>query len=288
LSKRSIDLRRCLVRDGKVSCHRCAEICPQKAITDHVIDMERCDGCGLCSAVCPAAAITASEDYAGALAKAEKLQPKVLMCEKAGAEGAPCLGFLNRRLLWAMAYDRGLCLDISQCQSCRPAVYDWLLQEIDACDEALQESGRPKIRLVHVKKGAEPKKPVKKVERRNFFSALFHSTTEGLQEIAAAQMEHAYVFDEADWLKQRQMEPNHLFYSLEIQAGCTACGLCAVVCPTQALTMERGIGTAKAKGSLHFQPLACTDCGLCTAHCPVRVISVLPHFTGKRQFELGS
>ena len=285
MSKRSIDLTHCLVRDGKVSCHRCADICPQKAITDHGIDTERCDGCGLCSAVCPAAAVIAPEDYAGALAKAEKLQPQVLMCEKAGAEGAPCLGFLNRRLLWAMAWEKGLCLDISQCQSCRPAVYDWLLREIDACDAALQKAGRPPIRLVHVKAGTKPKKPVKKVERRNFFSALFRSTTESLQEIAEAQMEHTYVFDGAAWLKNRQTEPNDLFYGLQVQDGCTACGLCAAVCPMQALTVQRGAG--EKKGSIHFQPGSCTDCGLCTAHCPVQVISVLPHFTGKRQFELG-
>lgn len=55
-------------------------------------------------------------------------------------------------------------------------------------------------------------------------------------------MEHTYVFDGAAWLKNRQTEPNDLFYGLQVQDGCTACGLCAAVCPMQALTVQRGAG----------------------------------------------
>uniref|UniRef100_UPI0022E1477C 4Fe-4S binding protein n=1 Tax=Mitsuokella multacida TaxID=52226 RepID=UPI0022E1477C len=123
MEKRRIDLSRCLVRDGKADCHRCEEICPQKAINGHVVDTAACDGCGLCSAICPAAAIVAPEDYEGALTKAQELAPQVLMCEKASEGSVHCLGFLTRRLLWALAAKRPLALDISHCASCRPAVF---------------------------------------------------------------------------------------------------------------------------------------------------------------------
>lgn len=99
MEKRSIDLGRCLVRDGKADCHRCEEICPQRAIASHAVDQEACDGCGLCTAVCPAAAIEAPEDYAEALKKTMALTPQVLMCGKASPGGVHCLGFLDRRLL---------------------------------------------------------------------------------------------------------------------------------------------------------------------------------------------
>ena len=160
MEKRRIDLSRCLVRDGKADCHRCEEICPQKAIKDHVVDTAACDGCG-------------------------------------------------------------------------------------------------------------------------FFQALFHSTAEGLQEIAEAQIEHSYCFDAAAFLKAQQAEPCALFHGLALQQGCTACGLCAVVCPTQALALARG-----GKAALHVDPTACTGCNLCALHCPQGVLELLPQFAGQRDFPL--
>lgn len=278
MSKRSIDLARCLVHDGAVNCHLCEKICPQKAIEEHVIDMSRCDDCGLCQAVCPTAAIMATEDCGNDLDKAAALEPQVLMCRKVSEKGAFCLGFLNRRILWVLASRRGLCLDISRCQKCRPAVYEWLLGEAEAANEALRREQKTEIRLVHVKPQKSQPKPAKRVERRNFLQALFHSTTEGLQEIAASQIERYYFFEEMIWLQKQGEKPNELFYGLSIQPGCTACGLCAVVCPTRALTFSRG------KGRLHFDPLLCKNCGLCAAHCQPKVLSLLPHFDGQRDF----
>lgn len=159
MEKRRIDLSRCLVRDGKADCHCCEEICPQKAIKDHVVDTAACDGCGLCSAVCPVAAIVAPEDYEGALTKAQELAPQVLMCEKASEGGVHCLGFLTRRLLWALAAKRPLALDISHCEACRPAVFAHLEREVAACNDALAEAGKKEIALVHVKPA--PPKPKK-------------------------------------------------------------------------------------------------------------------------------
>ena len=174
MEKRRIDLSRCLVRDGKADCHRCEEICPQKAIQDHVVDTAACDGCGLCSAICPAAAIVAPEDYEGALTKAQELAPQVLMCEKASEGGV------------------------------HPA-----------------------------------------------------------------------------FLQAHQAEPCALFNGLALQEGCTACGLCAVVCPTRALAMERG-----EQAALHIDPAACTGCNLCALHCPQGVLELLPQFAGQRDFPL--
>ena len=137
------------------------------------------------------------------------------------------------------------------------------------------------IALVHVKPAPPKPKKTKKVERRSFFQALFHSTAEGLQEIAEAQIEHSYCFDAAAFLKAQQAEPCALFNGLALQEGCTACGLCAVVCPTRALAMERG-----EQAALHIDPTACTGCELCARHCPQGVLELLPQFAGQRDFLL--
>ena len=129
MEKRSIDLGRCLVRDGKADCHRCEEICPQRAIASPALDHEACDGCARFTAVWPAAAIEAPEDYAEALKKTMALTPQVLMCGKASPGGVHCLGFLDRRLLWSLATKRPLSLDIARWESCRPAGVGGLQQD---------------------------------------------------------------------------------------------------------------------------------------------------------------
>ena len=67
------------------------------------------------------------------------------MCGKASPGGVHCLGFLDRRLLWSLATKRPLSLDISRCESCRPAVFAWLQQEVTACNDALARAGKKTI-----------------------------------------------------------------------------------------------------------------------------------------------
>lgn len=192
-----------------------------------------------------------------------------------------CLGFLDRRLLWSLATKRPLSLDISRCESCRPAVFAWLQQEVTACNDALARAGKKTIALVHVKPApSQPKKP-RKVERRSFFQALFHSTAEGLQEIAEAQIERSFRFDASAWLRAQQAEACELFCGLALRDGCTACGLCTVVCPTGAVVLERGEHAA-----LHFAGASCTGCNLCALHCPQGALELVPHFAGQRDFPL--
>ena len=174
-----------------------------------------------------------------------------------------------------------LSLDISRCESCRPAVFAWLQQEVTACNDALARAGKKTIALVHVKPAPpQPKKP-RKVERRSFFQALFHSTAEGLQEIAEAQIERSFRFDASAWLREQQAEACELFCGLALRDGCTACGLCTVVCPTGAVVLERDEHAA-----LHFAGASCTGCNLCVLHCPQGALELVPHFAGQRDFPL--
>jgi len=52
--------------------------------------------------------------------------------------------------------------------------------------------------------------------------------------------------------------------------GCTMCGLCAAVCPTEALRFDQGAVVA----SLDLDPAACVGCGHCAAICPEGVLEI--------------
>ena len=58
---------------------------------------------------------------------------------------------------------------------------------------------------------------------------------------------------------------------LRAAGGCTACGVCARTCPTQALSLATGMGIT----SLVLDPAACTGCGVCVQTCPEAVLDVV-------------
>jgi len=66
-------------------------------------------------------------------------------------------------------------------------------------------------------------------------------------------------------------EPNHVEWgkpSID-EAKCTACGLCAGICPTETIQMMDGKPTP-----MNRDKLGCLACGHCVAICPVQAISV--------------
>lgn len=267
MALRKVDLNRCLFHYTNITCSRCQEICPQQAIHNREIDREKCDNCGLCTAVCPTGAIQSDTDYDAALTAVKNLSPQVLMCKKVSPQAMPCLGALNRRLLWALAEKQELAIDTSRCQQCKPTVADWLADEINACNTALQAANKPPIKLVHVKESAPAKEPV---ARRSFFRSLFHAASATAAEIAAAQTNRQYAFDPVIWLNKQDTSPNVLFPQLSLTQSCTACGLCHMLCPEKALTIHQETNAP----ALTFNPLKCTACGLCVNNCPQTALTL--------------
>ncbi|SFT85342.1 4Fe-4S binding domain-containing protein [Selenomonas sp. GACV-9] len=283
MAKREIDLNRCLFHYTNVTCNRCETICPQQAIKDRQIDADKCDNCGLCTAICPTGAIYSDTDYDSCLTAVQNLEPQVLMCQKTAPGSMPCLGALNRRLLWALASQRPLALATSHCASCNPAVAAWLEQEIAACNAALQEAGKAPLKLVRIKGTPAPASPV---PRRSFFRSLFTAAKESANEIAAAQVERQYAFDPVIWLAKQDpaVKPATLFPGLSLKAACNSCGLCTMLCPEKALKLTTAAGSPPA--SLQFSPSKCTACGLCVGNCPRDVLELLPAFQGITDFPL--
>lgn len=54
----------------------------------------------------------------------------------------------------------------------------------------------------------------------------------------------------------------------QIGAACVACGCCLKVCPTGALSIDRGVRAV-------VNPAVCVGCGKCAAECPASTITLL-------------
>lgn len=274
MARRVIDYNRCLQHDSILSCHRCEEVCPQQAIKNYQIDEKLCDDCGLCTAVCPLGAIEAEVDYDTELTKVTQLEPQVLMCKRVTGKGMPCLGALNRRMLWTLAEKKPLDIDTSHCQACKPAVAAWLERELAACNEALRQAGKTEIKLVHVREQKQEEQR-SQVGRRHFFSSLFHASAKGVADFTAEQTHQLYMFDPVIWQERMNAAKGSIFPGLRADEHCNACGLCQALCQEKAIAVSRGLMT-----QLVFSPVRCTACGVCVAHCPKNSLSLQEKFTG--------
>lgn len=57
---------------------------------------------------------------------------------------------------------------------------------------------------------------------------------------------------------------------------CTSCGICALICPSGVIHMDRERSVAVAKYNRD-----CASCRLCQEHCPFECIEVITRFVEK-------
>lgn len=307
LEKIRLAAAKCMRGSLQPPCRACEDVCPAGAFRWGVPHTELCVDCGLCTAVCPAAAIETRLDYAARLTRAAA-EPRVrLACAKSAPDSAlPCLGFLTRGILWALASKREVELDIGACHVCLPAVHAHLCREAAAVSAALEAAGRAPLRL----HDAEP--AAREYSRRELFCRFRDVAKEkfGQGDAAGGAGESAAVgaaapaaaaggrgaageaarrgdtaacaelaaFNPAAWAFAGGAPPAAVHADVALYSGCNACGFCARLCPQGAL--QEAIEGADLV--LSFTPQLCTACGLCIARCPKNALRLAASPAAKR------
>lgn len=293
-------------------CARCADICPAGAIAGKAggasVDQGACLGCGACIAVCPTEAIgprSARRPLHFAVADAPGDGPVALACPRSGTWMSPmpvirherCLAALGPDELLDLAGDppRHLWLDDSACGTCALAQLHVAIDRaveganglcrafgLDAVVHRATESGAdvvprgPRARVVDVRDGA--------MSRRGLFRRLAGEVSGRVRPADASRGLPLRRQRLLQVLRLRAAGGGGLddrpvtvdgFGDVEVDAGrCTACGLCAQFCPTDALSFSTGGDGQQRMFTLHAEPARCVDCGVCTAACPEGAITV--------------
>lgn len=291
-------------------CERCADICPASAINCEAggasVDQTACVGCGACIAVCPTEAIrprSTRRPLHFAVADTPGDGPVALACPQSGTgvssmpviRHVRCLAALGADELLDLAGEppRHLWLDDSACETCALGQLHGAIERaveganglcrafgLDAVVHRATEAGvdvvpgGPRARVVDVRDGA--------MSRRGLFRRLAGEVSGRLRPADAGgglppRRQRLLQLLQAASEGGLDDEPVTVdgFGDVEVDAGrCTACGLCAQFCPTDALTFATGGDGQQRMFTLHAEPARCVDCGVCTAACPEGAITV--------------
>lgn len=268
------------------------------------IDVDACVHCGICQAACPTGAFAVPEvDLAFPLTRARGQRSVAVACDKAGgheASGIPCLAALTWEDMAVLALSgaRPASLLDNVCDRCdyiAHGAHERIRAQVVAANSFLSTLGvsGAEVLLTSEADGSGNAVADEAVSRRDLFalwrrrgtSALADSLPErtwldappppGLprrlpasrQRLLSLLTRHGRPGDResGDAIPLRPTLP---LASQRVGPTCDGCGLCASLCPTEALRMETGGET----GSLTVQPAACVDCGLCIRVCPQHAV----------------
>lgn len=260
------DQTRCLnSRQRKTACSACAQRCPGGAIVKPQageMEWKKCLNCGICAAVCPAGAFDPveyqreqlirllhdgrAEHSIGCLRVEGKLDCK-----------AWCLASFSWEMLVMLALVGRVKVLRGDCEGCdRRGQLPCFEQALERARAFLSET-RYANRIISAGGDAQYC-----LSRREFFGRLLpgrdgdevpgQKNTLNLRSLLIETMERtagagdAFVWD-----------------APEMTQRCWACGICARVCPTQAIRMQ------KQEEAWHVVclPVLCTGCGVCREVC---------------------
>ncbi|MBA3876951.1 MAG: hypothetical protein C0498_08445 [Anaerolinea sp.] len=274
----SIEPSRCVADRG---CRACVEACPRGAIvlSDGAISIDPapCDACGLCTTACPVQAIVDPTVTPAQL----DAQVRTLLDPSSGPSGprgilfscrrsrrvetapgwypvvVPCTGMapaswlLAPLLLGAAAVAVRLCGD-GECPLGRDEA---ALERVAFCRRLLGSMGWSQDRVAAAP-GDVLLAPVPGSDHadHNIFAPG-----------AAGHVLHALAEQGSDGSAFVFEHPGSPVGIVEIRAdACTACGMCARTCPTEALVVAPRDGAVE----ITFDGVRCTACGQCVASCP--------------------
>lgn len=322
-SKLTIDEGRCVHRLTTLAqCQACVQACPRSAWTIGAqglgFDELRCDGCGLCMAECPTGALAVPLPWPAVRLECGGVRTVTLPCEKApGAtpDGAsiPCVHALDEAQLlrWHAQGVGRLSFITGDCESCARRTSTGQGKRLHRLNEALRLRGQrvmcldssgdrhggaatvqaaetqvapvvgtsvPPITTGSVKL-AEP--PPNRARR-----GLLGLLSRPLPPDSPAKLATAGALVprcEATQLLAR-LGRGPVLWAVAFDARrCDACGVCAELCPTQAIAMMPAAATTA--GVLAFNMSRCVGCDACVDACvPAALAPAAPlSTTGDRQ-----
>ncbi|MEZ0319663.1 MAG: 4Fe-4S binding protein [Pyrobaculum sp.] len=224
-----------VVRQEKcIWCGLCARACPYSAVeyTERrrvAVNYEKCVDCGLCNAVCPVDAVQMPSLPDGYLAELVKTAPSPLrfICDYAFEDGE----------------EEGVRV---KCIASIPKQYMYL---------AASKHGEARA---HCSRGEQC--PLWKAVEA-WAAGLEKEGRDFVVRARGAKL------DPGDRWQTRMLAVGMPAGRIEVAQGCTLCGACVNVCPTDALSISNF--------ELKLTPALCIACGVCAEKCPESAIKVV-------------
>ena len=272
----SLDPKRCLnSRQGKARCSACLDVCPSGALElpeKGRADWEKCVSCGLCAAICPSGALGFT-DYRQRKAwqmMNDERPVHILACQQAGCDAdskAFCLSSFTWELIAGIALHSRVELVRGDCEACPRR------EKLGCFEDALARVKRflgeeRFTEQVAVRGAGETVK--REVSRRELFGSLLPGVRRKPDKQAEAPESFGDDGQAMRLMLARRMEKlpdQEARYGWEapnFTEKCWACGICAKICPNDALRVKEKEGVYRVVCS----PVLCTGCGVCEVVCP--------------------
>ena len=283
-----IQSKKCINNFKNSECKMCLDVCSQGAISNGVIDMNKCNACGLCLSVCPSKAVISSIAYQKIIERYTQ-QKKIFSCQKKGEESLiPCLAFLDVRLLFSMAQNHDITVDLSKCRSCHSKILTILKSRLNACNTVLVSQGKIPVHILEQTEERYLKDvPHEMMNRRLFLKQSLRSMISFLELVKTNKSEEAcmpcyfekYIRNE---VSEKDLVKNPLFFSCVVNEHCNTCGLCTMLCPQKALR----VFLTTEKFVLQFDKIRCYQCHICENNCAKRAILITKELKEKNEFSI--
>lgn len=266
-------------------CRLCITACPHDAISDQKdITLEKCTECGLCMAVCPSDGFV-DRDMRNLGAYIMESDACILNCPMAqpGGYEIACLGMLDAdawKALVLLADHKEVRIVIGDCTSCHDlkASENSRNRYEEIISQWPDHSG---ISIDTVPDGEGTERDNSQQAKRLMAKRAKNGVKNSVREFSREKIRSVFPAIEADeaypipktreWLIDTlRLHPDKKipFRAITADSNCNSCGVCARICPQQALELRQ----SGNKTLLVYEPNKCVQCGRCVDICGSRVL----------------